>query len=100
MSDVGSSERNPREDWGVSWHLDKRVNIGHLLTTIVLAGSLFLYVQQQNTRLTILEERQTSAATAAAIREANLTGVITDLKSSIERLNQRLERFSDERVRQ
>jgi len=97
---MSEHEKETRPEWGVNWHLDKRVNIGHLLTTFVIAGSLFIYVQQQDTRLTILEERQSAAATAAAIREANLTSVITDLKISLERLNQRLERFADGRARQ
>jgi uncharacterized coiled-coil protein SlyX len=99
MSYNGEGERNPREDWGVSWHLDKRVNIGHLLTTLSLAVALFVYVQQQDRRLTILEERQASSSREIANNERNLTGVITDLKLSIERLNQRLERFSEARVR-
>lgn len=26
------------------WHLDKRLNIGHLATTIIVAGALFGYI--------------------------------------------------------
>lgn len=37
------------------WHLDKTFNLGHMLTTIALAGSLAVYVTTMDKRIAILE---------------------------------------------
>lgn len=34
------------------WHLDKTLNITHLLTTLVIAGSLFSYANNMDRRNT------------------------------------------------
>lgn len=39
------------------WHLDKTLNVSHLLTTLVVAGSLFAYANNMDKRVAILEEK-------------------------------------------
>ena len=39
------------------WHLDKTLNVSHLLTTLVIAGSLFAYANNMDRRVAILEEK-------------------------------------------
>ena len=39
------------------WHLDKTLNVSHLLTTAVIAGSLFAYANNMDRRVAILEEK-------------------------------------------
>ena len=36
------------------WHLDKTLNVSHLLTTVVIAGSLFAYANNMDRRVAIL----------------------------------------------
>ncbi len=42
------------------WHLDKTFNVGHVLTTLALAGSLAIYVTTMDKRIAILEAQNTS----------------------------------------
>ena len=42
------------------WHLDKTLNVSHLLTTVVIAGSLFAYANNMDRRVAILEEKMQS----------------------------------------
>jgi hypothetical protein len=56
------------------WHLDKTVNVGHILTTFLIAGSLFAYANHMDRRVTMLEERmssqqQTNMLTQDAVKE-------------------------------
>lgn len=37
------------------WHLDKRVNVGHILTTVVLAISAFSWGSAMDRRLAVVE---------------------------------------------
>lgn len=39
------------------WHLDKRLNISHILTTIVLAGGMLGWGSAMDRRVAVLEER-------------------------------------------
>ena len=39
------------------WHLDKTLNVSHLLTTVVIATSLFAYANNMDRRVAILEEK-------------------------------------------
>lgn len=49
------------DDPGASrWHLDRRVNIGHLLTTLTLAAGLFMWGSKMDTRVTVLEVQGTT----------------------------------------
>lgn len=43
------------------WHLDKRVNIGHLAATLLLAGAVFSWGNSVDQRVTRLEAEQQSA---------------------------------------
>lgn len=49
--------QNPQMKNDGSWHLDKRINVGHLLTTVVLAVSLFSWASVLEKRLAVLEEK-------------------------------------------
>lgn len=44
-----------REDG--AWHLDKKLNVGHLLTTLTLAGALVSWGGAMDRRIAVLEEK-------------------------------------------
>ena len=52
-----NSVHTPVEPDRRHWHLDKTLNISHLLTTLVIAGSLFAYANNMDRRVAILEEK-------------------------------------------
>lgn len=39
------------------WHLDKRLNVGHILTTFTVAAGLFIWGGKVETRLSLLEQQ-------------------------------------------
>ena len=40
------------------WHLDKRLNVGHILTTLILTISVLAWAQRMDMRLTTVEVKQ------------------------------------------
>ena len=52
-----NSVHTPVEPDRRHWHLDKTLNVSHLLTTVVIAGSLFAYANNMDRRVAILEEK-------------------------------------------
>lgn len=39
------------------WHLEKKVSVGHLVTTVMIAVSALVYVQRMEHRIGLLEQR-------------------------------------------
>ena len=60
------------------WHLDKRLNVGHLLTTISVAGLLVIWAMNMESRI--------------AEHEVRITTNTKQLEKSEERTNQTFER--------
>lgn len=89
-------ERDDREPW----HLDKRVNLGHLLTTLSLAVAIFVWASAMDRRVAVLEEKaavqrerdanQDSTASAAVIL---LRNELTGLRDEIRETNRKLDRI-------
>lgn len=44
------------------WHLKKEVSVGHLLTTLALAGAVVTYIIQNESRLATLEANDAAAS--------------------------------------
>lgn len=72
------------------WHLDKRVNVGHMLTTIIIAGGLFGAWAAQNERITRIEAEVRAQNTAAIKEAAGIRDALTEVKSEIRQLRQLL----------
>jgi len=34
-----------------AWHMDKKINVGHLLTTVIIAITFFSYINAQDKRI-------------------------------------------------
>lgn len=69
-----NSVHTPVEQDRRHWHLDKTLNVSHLLTTLVISGSLFAYANNMDRRVAILEEKmqvqeQENSRSAAEVRE-------------------------------
>lgn len=42
-------------DLGRGWHMDKRLSVGHIITTIVVGASALLYITSVEKRVSLLE---------------------------------------------
>ena len=73
-------------DNSTGWHLDKRVNVGHLLTTISLAVMLFVWANRMDSRITVLE-----------VQQLNQTLVAADIRSQLKDVNNKLDRLIERR---
>lgn len=40
------------------WHIDKKITVGHLVTTLVVGISAVMYMDTIEKRVTVLEEKQ------------------------------------------
>jgi TolA-binding protein len=78
-----------REAFREGWHLDKRINLAHLLTTLSIVGAVFAWGSTVEKRQAILETRQDAAEKVSnADRSA-----IRDLRDEIRETNRKLDRL-------
>lgn len=80
------------------WHLDKTLNVSHLLTTVVIAGSLFAYANNMDRRVAILEEKMQAQAVQNQQSAADVKDLAADVKHELRLLRTELLRVVSEKV--
>lgn len=69
------------------WHIDKRVQITHLITTLVVVVSTVLYIAKIEQRIAVLETQATAQRESFAVLRDQLGRVESKLDRLIERWN-------------
>jgi len=73
-----------------SWHLDKTLNISHILTTLVIAGSLFAYAGGMDKRVAVLEEKMQAQANVNMQSNQAVRDLATDVKQELRSMRELL----------
>lgn len=68
------------------WHLDKRLNVGHILTTLFLIAAMFTAWNNQDRRITVLESKQDTT-----------DQIQRDIRDELIRLNNKMDRFLEKK---
>ena len=76
---------NPQNEQPERWHLKKEIQITHVIATLALVGSVFVYVSKVDQRLTIVETQLTAQREASVIQRAQLERMDAKLDRLIER---------------
>lgn len=84
------SVHTPVEQDRRHWHLDKTLNVSHLLTTAIIAGSLFAYANNMDKRVAVLEEKMQAQAIQNQQSAADVKELATDVKHELRLLRQEL----------
>lgn len=79
------------------WHLDKTLNISHLLTTAVIAGSLFAYAGGMDKRVAVLEEKMQAQAMTNQQNGQEIRDLAQDVKQELRSMRELLMKIIQER---
>lgn len=100
LSDKDGTDRmSDASEWH-GWHLDKRVSIGHVVTTITVAASVMIFGLRLEGRVAVNEVQ--IANNIAAIEQSRLMATAqyvearTESNQHYQELIRRLERISDQ----
>lgn len=88
-----NSVHTPVEPDRRHWHLDKTLNVSHLLTTLVVAGSLFAYANNMDKRVAILEEKMQVQAMQNQQSAADVKELASEVKHELRLLRTELLRL-------
>jgi hypothetical protein len=67
------------------WHLKKEIQITHVVSTLLLVGAVFAYVNKIDQRLTIVETQLIAQRDAASVQRVQLERMDAKLDRLIER---------------
>lgn len=67
------------------WHLKKEIQITHVVSTLLLVGAVFAYVNKIDQRLTIVETQLIAQREAASVQRVQLERMDAKLDRLIER---------------
>lgn len=79
------------------WHLEKNINIGHIFTTLTVAGSLLIWGMTMNTRVTVLEAEVVHSRQADDRLEQQLKDSVNRIESAVVRIESALRDKADKR---
>lgn len=82
------------------WHLDKTLNISHLLTTLVIAASIFAYASGMDKRVAVLEEKIQTQAAHSQQTSQEVRDLANDVKYELRMLRTELMNIVKERSAQ
>ena len=67
------------------WHLKKEIQITHVVSTLLLVGAVFAYVNKIDQRLTMVETQVIAQREAASVQRVQLERMDAKLDRLIER---------------
>ena len=67
------------------WHLKKEIQLTHVISTLLLAGSVFVYVSKVEQRLTVVETQLLAQRDSTMVQRAQLERMDAKLDRLIER---------------
>ena len=77
------------------WHLEKSVSVGHIFTTIVIAGSVLAWAMKMDSRVSVLENDQWHAKQTDERIERLWREDMNDIKQSMLRIEAKLDGKAD-----
>jgi len=75
------------------WHLDRRVSVGHLVTTLTFLVAMVLWGARLETRIALMEDRAHTQARVDARQDLETQRVREEIREELKSLNLKIDRF-------
>jgi len=75
------------------WHLDRRVSLGHLVTTATFLLAMLLWGARLETRIALMEETQARQVAVDSRQDAETRRMREEIRDELRRLNEKLDRI-------
>ena len=75
------------------WHLEKSVSISHIISTIAIAGSMFVYIGKMDTRIALLEQSNQQQAHTDQRQDAERSESLREIRENMKAISEKLDRL-------
>lgn len=79
------------------WHLEKSISIGHIITTVAIAGSVLTWAMRMDTRVSVVETQVHYASTQQERLESNARDGVNEIKAALIRIEQKIDNKADKK---
>lgn len=101
MSNDHQSSEDERRDQR-RWHLDKRLNVGHLLTTLTIAAAVFIWASKVDTRISLLEQTVSTWVLMQdkrdGMQDEQLRRLANETLENVRSINNKMERLVEREI--
>ena len=87
------------EERGRQWHLEKSVSISHIISTLVIAGSMFIYIGKMDTRIALLEQSTQQQSHTDQRQDYERSEAFKEFKEGMKAINEKLDRLIERQVK-
>ena len=86
---------NEQEDFK-HWHLDKRLNIGHIVATILIVVTMLSWMNKIDTRITTLESQTVAVQKLEELRQNYNDRIHASVASDLKSINIKMDKILEE----
>ena len=79
------------------WHWKKEVQIGHIISTVIVAASAFMYITSMEKRITLIEQQLMAQKERDMRQDQATTEALHLIRGQLEKMDSKLDRALDRR---
>ena len=87
----------PKED--TAWHLDKKVNLSHIVATLMLAAAIFTWGSKIEQRVALVEEKASRQAQTDQAQDQEFRRYVVEMREDIRELSRKIDKLIESRVK-
>jgi hypothetical protein len=87
-----------RQDDG-AWHLDKKVNISHIIATLTLAGAIFAWGSKIEQRVALMEAASHRQSQVDQAQDQEFRRYVVEMSEDIRDLSRKIDKLIEARAR-
>lgn len=76
-----------------AWHLDRRVSVGHLVTTLTVLVAMVMWGARLETRIVLMEQDAARQARVDARQESEVQRLREEIREELKSLNAKMDRY-------
>ena len=80
-----------------SWHLDKKVNISHILATLTLAAAIFTWGSKIEQRVALVESSTARQAQVDQAQDQEFRRHVVEMREDVREMSRKIEKLIESR---
>ena len=80
-----------------AWHLDKKVNLSHIVATLTLAAAIFTWGSKIEQRIALVEASSTRQAQVDQAQDQEFRRSVVEMREDIRELSRKIDKLIDSR---
>lgn len=85
------------QDTDTAWHLDKKVNVSHILATLTLAGAIFTWGSKIEQRIALVEASAVRQQAVDAAQDQEFRRYVVEMREEVREMSRKIDKLIEAR---